>query len=299
MSAFLRLPSLIWPLPALLAWAAAWAAFLLLGRVLPVWLALAAGCVLGTAASLLGKTWWRRCMIALGFPLSLAVVGAVGLPAWAWLLPLALLLLVYPLNAWRDAPVFPTPEGALQELPAHAPLAEGARVLDAGCGMGDGLKALRAAYPQARLEGVEWSWPLRWLSAWRCPWAQVRHGDIWAEDWGAYNMVYLFQRPESMSRAALKAAGEMHSGSWLVSLEFPIPDLPSQASLAAAGHTLHVYRLPLWPGAAEEAQAALDQPPLTPAEQAWAAIYPRREPPRLKHREPPPAPKRRLWGLRK
>jgi hypothetical protein len=48
-------------------------------------------------------------LIAAGFPLSLALTGAAGLPAWAWLVPLALLLLVYPLNAWRDAPLFPTP----------------------------------------------------------------------------------------------------------------------------------------------------------------------------------------------
>ena len=77
----LRLPSLIWPLPALLAWAASWAVFVALGRVLPVWLALCVGCAVGTVASLWGHSWWRRCMIALGFPLSLAVVGAVGLPA--------------------------------------------------------------------------------------------------------------------------------------------------------------------------------------------------------------------------
>ena len=35
---------------------------------------------------------------------------------------LALLLAVYPLNAWRDAPLFPTPAGALQGLETIAPL---------------------------------------------------------------------------------------------------------------------------------------------------------------------------------
>ena len=59
------------------------------------------------------------------FPLSAALTGAVALPAWAWLLPLALLLLVYPINAWRDAPLFPTPPGALRGLEAHAALADG------------------------------------------------------------------------------------------------------------------------------------------------------------------------------
>ena len=36
------------------------------------------------------------------------------------------LLLVYPLNAWRDAPIFPTPSGALQGLAAQLALPPGA-----------------------------------------------------------------------------------------------------------------------------------------------------------------------------
>ncbi len=111
-----------WPLPALLAWAAAWLAFVALQRAhLPAAWALVLACGLGTAASVLGGTWWQRGLIAAGFPLSLALTGAAGLPAWAWLVPLALLLLVYPLNAWRDAPLFPTPPDALNDLPDVPP----------------------------------------------------------------------------------------------------------------------------------------------------------------------------------
>ncbi|KQR61844.1 class I SAM-dependent methyltransferase [Acidovorax sp. Leaf160] len=221
-----------WPLPALLAWGAAWLAYAGLQRWLPAAFALALACALGTAASLLGQGWWRRGLIAAGFPLSLALTGAAaGVPAWAWLVPLALLLLVYPLNAWRDAPLFPTPRGALQGLAALAPLPPDAPVLDAGCGLGDGLIALRRAYPQARLHGLEWSWPLRALCALRCPWARVRRGDIWAAGWSGYALVYLFQRPESMKRAATKAEAEMASGSWLVSLEFEVPGRVADACL--------------------------------------------------------------------
>ena len=208
--------------------------------------ALLAGCALGTLASLWGTRWWRRVLIALGFPLSLALTGAAALPAWAWLIPLALLLAVYPLNAWRDAPLFPTPAGALQGLETIAPLPPEARVLDAGCGLGDGLRALRQAYPQARLDGLERSWPLRWLCALRCPWARVRQGDIWLADWSSYQLVYLFQRPESMTRALVKA-GEMAPGSWLVSLEFPLPGVAPQAQwpVREGGRMVWVYCLPL------------------------------------------------------
>ncbi len=239
----LRLP---WPLPALLAWAAAWLLFMVLQPlVVPLW-AMLLPCLLGTAASVWGKSWWRRGLIAAGFPLSLALVGGVALPAWAWLVPLALLLLVYPLNAWRDAPVFPTPRHALKALPAQAPLAPAARVLDAGCGLGDGLLALRSAYPQVALDGIEWSWPLRVACALRCPWARVRRADMWKTDWSGYQMVYLFQRPESMARAAAKAQAEMAPGTWLVSLEFAVPGVLPHAQLRApGGRVVWIYRLPL------------------------------------------------------
>jgi hypothetical protein len=237
----MRLP---WPLPAVLAWAAAWLVFAALRPLAPALAAVLLACGVGLAGSALGATWWRRGLIAAGFPLSLALTGAASLSPWAWLLALALLLLVYPLNVWRDAPLFPTPRGALRGLDALAPLPPGAAALDAGCGLGDGLRALRAAYPQARLHGLEWSWPLALLCRLRCPWARVRRGDIWAADWGAYQLVYLFQRPESMARAAAKARAEMAAGSWLVSLAFEAPQLRLAARLDAfAGQGVWIYRL--------------------------------------------------------
>ena len=240
------LARLRWPLPALLAWAGAWALFAGAQNVgLSAWVAMALASGWGVVVSVWGGTWWRRAMIGLGFPLSLALLGAGTLPAWAWLLPLMLLLLIYPLNAWRDAPLFPTPAHALRDLAAQAPLSEGARVLDAGCGLGDGLKALREAYPQAQLHGLEWSWPLRALCALRCPWARIRQGDIWRADWSAYDMVYLFQRPESMARAMAKAQHELKPGSWLASLEFEATEWQPQAQLQCPdGRTVWLYCAP-------------------------------------------------------
>jgi len=249
-----------WPLPALLAWGACWALFGLLRSLnVPLVVAIAAGATAGAVASVIGHTPWRKVFISLGFPLSLAASGlAAALPAWGWLLPLALLAGVYPLNAWRDAPLFPTPHGALRGLAGLAPLVRGAadgpdatdtrarRVLDAGCGLGAGLKELRGEYPAAALHGLEWSWPLRVLCAWRCPFATVRRGDIWTADWSGFDMVYVFQRPESMARAAAKAAGELRPGAWLASLEFAVPGLAPTRELACAdGRRVWLYRAPL------------------------------------------------------
>jgi SAM-dependent methyltransferase len=211
-------------------------------------LALGVASALGVATSLLGNTWWRRGMIGLGFPLSLLLTQSASLPAWVWLVPLLALLLIYPLNAWRDAPLFPTPRHALKNLAAEAILARDALILDAGCGLGDGLRALRAAYPQAHLTGIEWSWPLRALCALRCPWASVRQGDIWVADWSGFDMVYLFQRPESMPRAVAKAGAELKPGAWLVSLEFEAPAIKPFVKLDTIhGKPVWVYRVPFTP----------------------------------------------------
>lgn len=239
----------LWPLPALATWALAWLMFLLaLGMALPGSLAAVGATLVGVLLSLAGDSAWRRTIMATGFPLSLLASGVEAVPPVAWLVLLLGMLLLYPLRAWRDAPLFPTPRHALHELPRQVRLPPGARILDAGCGLGHGLRALHAAYPDARLQGLEWSWPLRAVCALRCPYAQVRHGDIWQARWDAYAMVYLFQRPETMARAAAKAMAEMAEGSYLVSLEFSLPAAQAQAEIALAdGRTLWVYRLPLVP----------------------------------------------------
>ena len=235
-----------WPLPALLAWAGTWSIFLrLLIPNLPVLPAVGIATVIGVLVSVLGGTFWRRIAIGAGFPLSLLLSGVVVLPAWAWLAPFALILLIYPMNAWRDAPLFPTPSKALVDLPLHIKLKDGAAILDAGCGLGHGLAALHAAFPHAQCAGIEWSWPLRFLTALRCPWASIRQGDMWAADWRSYEMVYLFQRPESMPRATTKASAELAHGAWLVSLEFPALDLqPALVLQRAEGKPVWLYQAP-------------------------------------------------------
>jgi SAM-dependent methyltransferase len=236
----------VWPLPALGAWAAAWALYLALNASgAPAWIALALATALGALPGVFATTPWRRLFVAAGFPLSMAASGLAALPAWAWLLPLAALAAIYPLHAWRDAPLFPTPAGALHGLARLAPLAPQARVLDAGCGLGAGLNELRREYPAARLAGIEWSWPLRLLCALRCRHASVRRGDIWAADWSGHDLVYLFQRPESMARAVEKAGRELRSGAWLASLEFEAPMLKPTARLHRDGaKPVWLYRAP-------------------------------------------------------
>lgn len=199
----------------------------------------------------------RRAVVLVGLPLSLALtLGLSGVPPWAWLALAALLICLYPVRAWRDAPMFPTPATALRELPAAVHLPPGARILDAGSGLGHAMVALRYAFPAAHIEGVEGS--LAWVLCSRLlmragPFRTradggVRHGDMWAVKWTGFSLVYLFQRPESMARAWQKARDELPSGSWLVSLEFEVPGQPATNRLACPdGRPLWIYRVPMLP----------------------------------------------------
>jgi len=239
----LRLP---WPLPALLAWAGGWAGWQAgLAAAVPAGAAWVCGAACGAILASTCRGPWRRALAAAGFPLATLTLGGLpGWPAWAWLLLAAALLLLYPLGAWRDAPFFPTPAAALQGLNLLPGLAAPGHVLDAGSGLGHGLAALRSQWPQARFSGLERSLLLRAIAAWRCPWARQRAGDMWQASWAGHDVVYLFQRPESMPRAMAKARQELLAGSWLISLEFAVPGVAEHASLQRPGQRpVWVYRI--------------------------------------------------------
>lgn len=240
-----------WPVPAALVWAGCWVVFVsarLAG--VSVNAALAGVTLLGVLGSLWGPTRMRRALTALGFPLSWwALSGHAGsgvlasLPPWAWLLPLGGALLLYPPSTWRDAPLFPTPLHAFDGLSSQVPLPLAGHVLDAGCGLGHGLLALERAYPEVHLHGLESSWPLRLAAAFHARHAHVRQGDMWAHDWSRYDMVYLFQRPESMTRAWDKARADMRPGTWLASLEFPVAgQVPTVEWTCPDGRPLWLYQ---------------------------------------------------------
>ena len=75
------------------------------------------------------------------------------------------------------------------------------------------------------------------------PLRAVRRADMWSADWSGFDLVYVFQRPESMARVIAKAARELRPGAWLASLEFEVVTLLPQLVLKSAdGRPVWLYR---------------------------------------------------------
>ena len=73
---------------------------------------------------------------------------------------------------------------------------------------------------------------------------RVARGDMWRGSWAAHDLVYLFQRPESMARALAKADAQMRPGSWLVSLEFEaVGRTPHGRLELPSGRPVWIYRI--------------------------------------------------------
>ena len=69
---------------------------------------------------------------------------------------------------------------------------------------------------------------------------------MWTRSWANQDLVYLFQRPESMARAMQKASKELPSGAWLVSLEFEAVGYKHSAKLETIpGKPVWLYQMPV------------------------------------------------------
>jgi len=183
-------------------------------------------CVLARVA---GMAWWWQ-LIQLAFsPLLLAAQALSLAPQW-YLFGFLLLLTVFYGAARERVPLYCTGPRTVHALLRHLPETEGLRLLDVGSGWGSLLAGLSRARPEASFVGVE-NAPLSYLLG-RLRLAGRRnvhlaYGDLWRQDFAAYDVVYAFLSPAVMERLWRKAQGEMRPGSLLISNTFVVPGVPA------------------------------------------------------------------------
>ncbi len=220
----------------------------------PLALAFMQGVLAATlAAALRSDRWWL--ILQLCFAPALVLAMRIDAPAWAWVLPLSALLLVYGSSFRSQVPLFLSNRHTVERFAAwlgHG----GLQVLDAGSGTGSFSLRLAQLRRDCSVSGFEQAFLpalLGRISARRLVNLQLRQGDFWKQDFARYDVVYAFLSPVPMPALWQKASAEMRPRSWLVSNSFPVPDRAADAVLEIGDRRrtrLYCYRIAGGPRAA-------------------------------------------------
>lgn len=215
---------------------------------LPVLAATQAVIATATAAFLRSPRWWLP--IHLAFAPALALAISARLPGWPYGIAFLALALVYWTSFRTQVPLFLSNRVTVHRLAAWLPDDAPRRVLDAGSGTGSFARRLARLRPDWQITGIEAA-PAPWLLSRRLGRGLsnliLRRGDLWAEPFSAYDVVYAFLSPVPMNELWRKARREMREGSLLISNSFPIEGLATEKVIHVDDRRatrLYVYRIP-------------------------------------------------------
>lgn len=173
--------------------------------------------------------WWIPIHIA--FPVGAVFLLAAQLPSWLYLAAFLSLAALYWTTFRTQVPFFPSDRAVWAAVAALLPANRPFRLLDMGSGLGGMLVHLASARPDGDYTGIEIA-PLPWLVSrvrlgGRGGMLHFLRGDYEAADLGNYDIVFAYLSPAAMPALWAKAQREMQPGSLLLSLEFPVPGVPS------------------------------------------------------------------------
>lgn len=168
--------------------------------------------------------WWL--FIQAAFVPVVVLAFNLGIAPASYLLAFAIFWLIFRDNTTERVPLYLSSTRCWQaigdELEAQAPI----RFLDAGCGLGGGLRTLARRFPESQFDGIE-SAPLPYLYAWflarKLPNCRVLWGNFRDMDFNPYDVVYAFLSPQPMPGLWCKVRREMRSGSQFISNGFTVP----------------------------------------------------------------------------
>ena len=168
--------------------------------------------------------WWL--VIQAAFVPAIVLTLNQGTTATAYLVAFALFWLIFRDNTTERVPLYLSSDRCWQAvgdcLPGDRPI----RLLDAGCGLGGGIRTLARRYPESLFEGIE-SAPLPWLYAWfmarNLPNCRVRLGNYREIHFRDFDVVYAFLSPQPMPGLWCKVRREMRPGSLFISNSFSVP----------------------------------------------------------------------------
>jgi len=176
--------------------------------------------------------WWL--WIHLLFAPALVLLLALRLPPWIFLLLLLVLLALYWQTFRTRVPYYPS-SPAVRDAVADLLPERALRVIDIGSGFGGLVLDLAARRLDSCFAGIELA-PLPWLisvlrARLRAIPVHFLFGDYARLDLSQYDIVFAYLSPAAMPVLWNKARAEMCAGSWLLSYEFEVPDMPPELIL--------------------------------------------------------------------
>ena len=169
--------------------------------------------------------WWVPILLLL--PAALAGSLYFSIPSWVYLVCFILLVIVYWNAAGERVPLYLSNAKTWAAVDTLLP-GEAKTFVDLGSGLGGMVIYLGRKRPEITCVGIE-SAPVPYLiskirvSLLGLRNVDIRFGDIWSENLGAYDGVYAFLSPEPMERLFQKVEGEMQAGSRFISNSFTVP----------------------------------------------------------------------------
>ena len=187
---------------------------------------------------------WKKILIFLGFPISSLLLQINQNPnTILWFTLLIILVIIYPPISWRDAPLYPTPKDSLIGLNKVLNLKSDDKILDFGSGAGHGIKAIQSEWANNHIFGVENSSLLFLYTKIKYPQSKIIFKDMWDIDLSQFNVLYVFQRPDTMNKIWEKAKKEMPKNSFIISLSFPIQNASPIYQKKLTNHNIYIYRI--------------------------------------------------------
>lgn len=192
--------------------------------------------------------WWR--FIHLIFMPAVAIMLALSLPSWLYLLVFLLLTLVFWGTVRGDVPLFLSSSAVSDALATVLAREHAASFADLGAGIGSVVVPLARRLPEVQIDALERA-PLPWLfTCWRCrnlTNVRVSLGSLWPSNLSEYDVAFAFLSPLVMERIGEKVLHDMREGSLFISSSFPVPDWRPEAvqELDDRRKTrLYYYRIP-------------------------------------------------------
>jgi SAM-dependent methyltransferase len=168
--------------------------------------------------------WWL--IIQAAFVPAVVLAFRLGVAPASYLLAFAVFWLIFRDNTAERVPLYLSSDRCWQAVGDLLPTDRPIRFLDAGCGLGGGLRILARRFPESHFEGIE-SAPLPWLyarfMARKLPNCRIRPGNLRELDFQPYDVVYAFLSPQPMPGLWCKVRREMRPGSHFISNSFGVP----------------------------------------------------------------------------